>query len=452
MVRKRKAKTPTRKAQEKSEAITQIAVAGYKSLSSRQAIEIREITVLAGANSSGKSSIMQPLLLLKQTLEAGYDPGPLLLEGPNVRFTSAVQFLSRRNAIEHGSSFAVEMLLSSNRKLDLTFRKVNEQPIAIESLSYSGSSGKLTLRPDMKSSEIRSILPEPFGEMIVTLEKVEKGNLKCVIKRNRCFLDIRFESSRNGGTSLPLGISPLGAHDHQIRGIIHLPGLRGNPERTYPVTAVGPQFPGTFEKYTASVIAQWQANGQEMKLDEVNEDLSRLGLTWKILAKRVTDTQVALEVGRLRGTTERGGHDMVSIADVGFGVSQSLPVVVALHAAQPGQLVFLEQPEIHLHPRAQHALAQIIGRAANRGVRVVVETHSALLLLGLQTLVGTGDLQAGKIALHWFQRAEDGHSYVESAHLDQNGTFGEWPEDFAGVLLDAENQFLSAAERPKKLN
>src|SRR5437762_4294749 len=76
-------------------AIAEIQVAGFKSISDEQSIEVRPLTILAGANSSGKSSMMQPLLLLKQTLEAGYDPGPLRLLGPNVKFTSAEQLLSR---------------------------------------------------------------------------------------------------------------------------------------------------------------------------------------------------------------------------------------------------------------------------------------------------------------------------------------------------------------------
>ena len=81
---------------------------------------------------------------------------------------------------------------------------------------------------------------------------------------------------------------------------------------------------------------------------------------------------------------------MVSIADVGFGVSQVLPVLVALIVAEPGRLVYLEQPELHLHPRAQVALAQVLAAAAKRGVRVVAETHSSLLLLAVQTLVAEG--------------------------------------------------------------
>ena len=77
------------------EGITKIAVSGFKSLAEGCAIDICPLTILAGANSSGKSSIMQPLLLLKQTLEVTFDPGPLWLGGPNVQFTSAEQFLSK---------------------------------------------------------------------------------------------------------------------------------------------------------------------------------------------------------------------------------------------------------------------------------------------------------------------------------------------------------------------
>ena len=73
---------------EEHTGITRITVAGFKSIAEEQSVEIRPLTILAGANSSGKSSIMQPLLLLKQTLDATYDPGALLLNGPNVRFTS----------------------------------------------------------------------------------------------------------------------------------------------------------------------------------------------------------------------------------------------------------------------------------------------------------------------------------------------------------------------------
>ena len=89
--------------------ITEIAVQGFKSLYDEQRIAVRPLTILAGANNSGKSSIMQPLLMMKQTLEATYDPGPLKLDGPNVYFTSAEQFLSSRRLSDYGGFWGTAM-------------------------------------------------------------------------------------------------------------------------------------------------------------------------------------------------------------------------------------------------------------------------------------------------------------------------------------------------------
>jgi predicted ATPase len=138
---------------------------------------------------------------------------------------------------------------------------------------------------------------------------------------------------------------------------------------------------------------------------------------------------------------------LVNISDVGFGVPQCLPAVVALLAAKPGQLLYIEQPEIHLHPRAQFALAQLLAAAAERGVHVVVETHSSTLLLGVQALVAESRLAAELVKLHWFERKADGHTVVTSADLDEAGRFGDWPEDFADVALQTQKEYLDAAEK-----
>lgn len=228
--------------------------------------------------------------------------------------------------------------------------------------------------------------------------------------------------------------------------MIHLSGLRGNPEREYPVAALDLTFPGTFEHYVASVIAQWQVDENSDKLEKLSKDLEKLGLTWKVAAKRINDTQVELRIGRLNRFTKGGTHDLVSIADVGFGISQVLPVLVALHVAKPGQLVYLEQPELHLHPRAQSAMAEVLAEVVNRGVRIVAETHSSLLLLGVQALVAEGKLSPRKVMLHWFKRRRDGSTEVRSADPDEEGAFGDWPEDFAEIELEAQKRYLDAAE------
>lgn len=141
---------------------------------------------------------------------------------------------------------------------------------------------------------------------------------------------------------------------------------------------------------------------------------------------------------------------MVSIADVGFGVSQVLPVLVSLIVARPGQLVYIEQPELHLRPRAQVALAQILADAAKRGVRVVAETHSDHLLLGIQSLVAEGELSPDLVKLHWFGRGPDGATKVTSADLDERGAYGEWPEDFGTTALAEQSRYLDAVQPKRK--
>jgi hypothetical protein len=224
-----------------------------------------------------------------------------------------------------------------------------------------------------------------------------------------------------------------------IGTIIHIPGLRGTKDRYFPVAAVGPTFPGTFDEYFASVIHQWVTENSP-QLRDLTKNLRSIGLAQEITAEKITDAHIKISVSLAKG---KHTPEWTELADVGFGVSQTLPVLVALLVARPGQLVYLEDPESHLHPRAQVALAAIIAQASKRGVRVVVETHSSLLILGIQTLVAEGKLDPSLVKLHWFELRK-GITHVSSADLDEAGRFGEWPEDFDDVALNAQGAYLDA--------
>jgi hypothetical protein len=420
--------------------ITEIAVCGYKSIYEECRIEVRSLTILAGANSSGKSSIMQPLLLMKQTLEAPYDPGGLKLDGPNVKFTSAEQILFKLSPEKYNDEFYVTVNLEKNNFLTSVFSKQPKPGIRIVKAIYClpTEDKLLTIYPGMQHQEIMEAFQNSATVFeCITLESLgEEPPLLSVINV-RGFLEL--ELSDNSVFSPDL-VTKFQKH---IRQIIHVPGSRGNPERTYNTAAFGVEFTGIFENYVASIVNYWQET-KDYRLIKLGQALEVLGLNWKVAARQVNDVQIELLVGRL----SRPGlaSDMLSIADVGFGVSQTLPVLVALLVAQPGQLVYLEQPEIHLHPRAQAALAEILVDAANRGVRVVLETHSELLLLAVQSLVAEGKILPDLVKLHWFKRRDDGVTEVSSADLDETGAFGEWPEDFGDVSLHLENRYLDAAE------
>jgi hypothetical protein len=264
------------------------------------------------------------------------------------------------------------------------------------------------------------------------------------VERRYCFLSI---VSRTPHT-FHMNLWNADLFSRIIEKVIHVPGLRGNPKRIYQVAGFGPTFPGTFENYTANVISDWEEKNPE-KLEQLGHDLSRLGLTSKISAKRFGDAQIVVKVGRL-SKNGRNKADMVNIADVGFGVSQTLPILVALLVAEPGQLVYLEQPEIHLHPRAQRALAEILVDAANRGVKVVAETHSSMLLLAVQTLIAKQKIDHNNVALHWFQRDKTGMTEVTTAEIDEAGRFGEWPVDFGEVELEAEGEYIEVVALTRK--
>jgi hypothetical protein len=285
---------------------------------------------------------------------------------------------------------------------------------------------------------------------------------KLVTIRDRCFLSVgvRVASEHAPGRShahLPHleGFVP----QFDLIRMIHVPGFRGNPERSYPRATLSTiegagfstpmhfqLFPGTFERYVATVIAGWQSSG-DGRMGLLEAMLRELGLGRELAAERLNDTQIELRVGPLLDTPSSDSY-LVSIADVGFGVSQVLPVLVALLVADPGQLVYVEQPELHLHPRAQCALASMLTDAARRGVRLIVETHSALLLLSVRTLIANAKLDPDLVKLHWFSLSrEDGSSTVSSADLDDDGAFGDWPEDFADVELTAEGMYLDAVEQ-----
>jgi AAA domain, putative AbiEii toxin, Type IV TA system/AAA ATPase domain/Protein of unknown function (DUF3696) len=400
-----------------ADGITRIAVEGFKSIAKRQEIEIAPLTILAGANSSGKSSIMQPLLMLKQTLEATYDPGPLKIDGPNVTFTRTEEFLSK---IGGQSTRRLRVEISAGDfDFDFAFSglKVTEQ-------TYRVRGSSLTLRPRMSCEELEEAA-NGFGPT-----KPFAIN-KLSVTQDRFLLNLKMSDP-------PYPVSLL-SPEPAIQGVIHVPGLRGNASRTYPVAAVGRAFPGTFDNYVASVILAWQKE-QSRRYEDLNRDLQCIGLAQEAFAHRINDVAIELRVSLIE-------HRMDNIADVGIGVSHILPVLVALRAADEGRLVYIEEPEIHLHPRAQTKLADTLAGAAKRGVRVVAETHSTLLLTAIQTLVAKGDLSPDLVKLHWFQRdPQTGITQINSANLDENGAFGDWPEDFDEVVLDAEGAYLDAVE------
>ena len=120
--------------------------------------------------------------------------------------------------------------------------------------------------------------------------------------------------------------------------------------------------------------------------------------------------------------------------NVGFGISYTLPIVVAVLASKPGTIILIENPEAHLHPKGQVKMGELLALAASGGVQIVIETHSDHILNGIRLAVHGGKLDPKDVQLHYFQRKQnqDGQAVTDvvSPKIDRNGRIDRWPDGF----------------------
>ena len=159
------------------------------------------------------------------------------------------------------------------------------------------------------------------------------------------------------------------------------------------------------------------------------------------------------------GVRTKGSRDWVDLPDVGFGISQVLPVLVQCFYAPPGSIVFMEQPEIHLHPRAQSALADVMidviksrEDGADRNIQLIVETHSEHFLRRLQRRIAEEKVSQEKVSAY-FANVSKAPATLEALELDEFGNVLNWPEHFFGDEMgDIAEQAKAALQRRKENN
>lgn len=419
--------------------LSELRVGGFKSIEQTASLPIEDLNVLCGANSSGKSSFMQAIMLLKQTAEAKFDPaGPLLLDGHLVRFTDVGQMVPRAADKQIDDwEMTVGLTFGKATPLDITFATAKGlSPLRLKKTRFvSRDQGEILIRPDANFKDVADLLDAS------DLSHLQRGGAPgppsvAVISKGWSS-EVVFSQ---GTSSIVTEFDELDSADDFLRWLFYLPGLRDTPERDSPLTNVHGRIHGAFHQYSPSIIAGWCLQDNAPRLSSLNEDLRTLKLTSSVVARRVNDARVEVSVGRAPNHPD----EMVSIADVGIGTSQVLPVLVALHAAAPGQFVYVEQPELHLHPRAQAALAGVLVSAVNRGVRLIIETHSPALLQALQIQIAEGKLDPERARFHWFQRDEEGTTRVNTVTPGSDGAYGDWPEDFSEIDAKLDDDYLDA--------
>lgn len=165
-------------------------------------------------------------------------------------------------------------------------------------------------------------------------------------------------------------------------------------------------------------------------ISTTNEWLDQLEIGYHIRVDPVGEPSRGLYEVRLLDR-RRNGDVSVAISDVGFGISQVLPLIVQCLAGE-NQTITIEQPEVHIHPRLQADLGNLLADsiAEPRSNSFIIETHSEHLMLRMQRLVREGRLKPSDISVLYVRRGTDG-STVERLHLDEDGDFvDEWPGGF----------------------
>ncbi|MBY0331620.1 MAG: DUF3696 domain-containing protein [Acetobacteraceae bacterium] len=429
--------------------ITRLDLTSFKSWPEAK-LALAPITGLFGTNSSGKTSILQFLLLLKQTKDATDRALSLELNGGFVQLGTIRDAIHRH---DHTSRLSFELAFRLDEELalqDPTGRKA--QFIALgRDVTYAAEIAVHQMAPRAERLAYR------LGGLTFSLQHGKGKEREFDLKAAP---DERFRFVRTQGRpwGLPGPIKSYAfpdqartyfqnaafladleaAYEAEMDRLYYLGPLRDYPQRDYLWARSRPTDVGRRgEKAIDAILAATEA-GEKLNLQPkarllpfqkmVAHWLRELGLIHSFAVKEIkegTNRWQALVV------TRAGGSEVL-LTDVGFGVSQVLPVVTLLLYVPEGSTVILEQPEIHLHPLAQANLADVIIYAARRRrVQVVVESHSEHLLLRLQRRIAEGTLPADDVKLY-FSNAPAGASQLTELNLDLLGNIDNWPPNFMG--------------------
>ena len=426
----------------------QISMKNFKSWRETGPVRMAPLTGFFGANSSGKSSLLQMLLLLKQTSESS-DPNLVLKTGS---LQEGFVNLGTAHEITHRTETEMSLgmvwdvnrpsisIPSSDRDNKVRIKELNfkteihaeEQRIYVESLTYASG---------QDFSAILARQPNNHYTIRVLVQGEEprrpQSRPRVYMKPTKCY-GFSFEAIdfyRDTGYLRFLEF----LLEWKLSQLYYLGPLREYPRRQYTWGGERPSDVGLKgELVVPALIA-----GKNQKVYESERKTKFNGLQARV-AKWLVDLDLAndFKVQPLYGGSNlynvklrrNQNSPEVLITDVGIGVSQILPVLVLCYYVPEGSTIILEQPELHLHPSVQAGLADVfIDVMKKRKVQIVVESHSEHFLRRLQLRLAEEQVVPEDTALY-FCEMRDGESILTELDVDMGGNVRNWPEDFFGDL------------------
>lgn len=347
-------------------------------------LRLGSITVLAGLNGSGKSSVLQSLAVLKQS-HLVPSPEGLRLRGPLVQL-GTYSDVHTEGAEEDRISIEVQ-------EDDSEFR-----------WDASGSGADAFL-PFLTKPDASPKFLQNQNFQLLPADRIVPRN---IFSRSDAEADHGF----------------LGP-----RGEFVVEFMLSDSARKHVVSEVR-RCPRNGHCVTEELLGK--AAPTHLLLDQVSGWLQQLSPGVRVDADELAGTDdVVLRYDYVGRSGVNESSRKIRPSNVGFGLTYSLPLVVASLVASSGSLLLLENPEAHLHPQGQAALGELLVRAAADGVQVIVETHSDHVLNGIRLAVKRRLIGADKVVVHYFTRSvEDGFVSSQSPAIQDDGRLSNWPRGF----------------------
>ena len=347
-----------------------------------QSFELGNLTLLSGLNGTGKSSVLQSLVTLRQSHQQRFLPNTgLLLNGDLIQLGKAKDVFYEAAT---NNEFGFRLDFSDQSSANWSFEYDQEADVV-----------RLISNPEPNSVYKTSLFGDDFHYLTA-----ERTGSRTTFETSDYFVREHKQLGARGEYT-PHFLSAFGSDKIISEVLAH---SKTKKEKTEEATSLRTQ------------VEAWMGDispGVRIDLTNYAEiDLISLQYTF-IVGNQVTN--------RYRST------------NVGFGITYTLPVLVALLSSQRDALVLLENPEAHLHPKGQFQLGELMARAASCGIQIVVESHSDHVLNGIRIAVRQGILAPEQLCLYYLERnpqIDQISSQVISPHVDKNGRIDQWPEGF----------------------
>lgn len=444
--------------------ITHIRVKNFKSWKDSGKVTLAPLTGFFGTNSSGKSSLLQMLLLLKQTVEHP-DPEEVIFFGDGGSLVNLGNF----REVIHGHKEQETLELEFGCKVQKPFTISRRERLG----SYLGSSlnvknftfnatifsrgNEISVQEGgyrVKSENEKQVVKNDSDSSPIIRDSYTKsGNEEQVITGNfsRKIYGLPYNSHASNAliTQFASEFKRLFAH------VYYLGPTRVEPQRYYQWGGRHPQHirqwgNQTIDALLSARVRKLKTLHKEEELpieDRVSEWLREMELAYSFTLDWKTQSSTEYEVRIQKASSS----PPVTLVDMGYGLGQFLPVLVLCYYAPEGSTLILEQPGIHLHPKVQSQLADLLIEViTERNLQILIESHSEHLLNRLQRRVAEERIAADQTALY-FCRNDEGVSNIDRLEMDEFGNIINWPENFFGDEMgDLFAMTKAQRERQKK--